>query len=236
MEVRLQKYLAEAGIASRRKAEQFILEGKVSVNGKVVKEMGVKINPKKDVIKFNGKPVKKEQKMVYILLNKPTGYISTAKEQFDRPTVMDLLKGVEGRVYPVGRLDSNTSGLLLLTNDGDFTYRVTHPKHELKKTYRAVVKGIPNEKKIEILRKGIEIEDYKTAPAKVRITDKRKGSSVIEITIHEGRNRQVRKMLEAIGHPVLRLRRVAIGDIHINKLKEGTYRHLTTAERKSLLQ
>lgn len=236
MEVRLQKYLAEAGIASRRKAEQFILEGKVSVNGKVVKEMGIKINPKKDVIEFNGKPVKKEQKMVYILLNKPSGYISTAKEQFDRPTVMDLLKGVEGRVYPVGRLDNNTSGLLLLTNDGDFTYRVTHPKHELKKTYRAVVKGIPNEKKIESLRKGIEIEDYKTAPAKVRIVDKKKGTSVVEITIHEGRNRQVRKMLEAIGHPVIRLRRVAIGDIHINKLKEGTFRHLTAAERKSLLQ
>ena len=189
MEERLQKYLAECGIASRRKCEEYITQGKVQVNGKTITELGVKVNPEKDKITFEGKNVKQEERKVYILLNKPIGYVTTSDEQFGRDKVLDLVK-VRERVVPVGRLDMYTSGALILTNDGDFVYKVTHPKHEITKTYTVTVKGIIKNEEVEQLRKGVKIDDYTTRPAKVKIlkTDEEKDISRLEITIHEGKN------------------------------------------------
>ena len=201
--IRLQKFLANSGIASRRKCEELILEGKVSVNEKIVNELGTKINPSVDKVEFCGKPVHNADKMVYILLNKPIGYVTTAKDQFNRDSVLDLVK-VKERIVPVGRLDMYTSGALILTNDGDFVYKVTHPKHEITKTYTVTLSGIVTKEAVQKLRDGVEIEEnsekYKTKPAKVKIlkTDEEKYMSRLEITIHEGKNRQVRKMCEAI--------------------------------------
>ena len=183
MEERLQKYLAECGIASRRKCEEYIIQGKVQVNGKTITELGVKVNPEKDKITFEGKNVKQEERKVYILLNKPIGYVTTSDEQFGRDKVLDLVK-VRERVVPVGRLDMYTSGALILTNDGDFVYKVTHPKHEITKTYTVTVKGIIKNEEVEQLRKGVKIDDYTTRPAKVKIlkTDEEKDISRLEIT------------------------------------------------------
>ena len=187
MEERLQKYLAQCGVASRRKCEELILQGRVQVNGVTVTELGTKINPEKDKIKFDGKDIKQSQKLVYILLNKPIGYVTTADDQFGRDTVLDLVK-VKERIVPVGRLDMYTSGALILTNDGDFVYQVTHPKHEIEKTYTVTIKGIVQNNEVEQLRSGIKIEDYITKPARVKIlkTDNEKDISRLEITIHEG--------------------------------------------------
>ena len=206
MEERLQKYLAECGVASRRKCEELILQGKVKVNNQIVTELGVKVNPEKDIVKFEDKEVKPTSKMVYILLNKPIGYVTTADDQFGRDTVLDLVK-VKERIVPVGRLDMYTSGALILTNDGDFVYKVTHPKHEIEKTYTVTVKGIIKNEEVEQLRKGVKIDDYITKPAKVKIlkTDTEKNISRLEIVIHEGKNRQVRKMCESVGRKVLAL-------------------------------
>ena len=168
MEERLQKYLAECGVASRRKCEELILQGKVKVNNQIVTELGVKVNSEKDIVKFEDKEVKPTSKMVYILLNKPIGYVTTADDQFGRDTVLDLVK-VKERIVPVGRLDMYTSGALILTNDGDFVYKVTHPKHEIEKTYTVTVKGIIKNEEVEQLRKGVKIYDYITKPAKVKI-------------------------------------------------------------------
>ena len=230
-EVRLQKYLANCGIASRRKAEELIINGKISVNGKVVTELGTKINPKVDKVSYNGKEVRLEDEHVYILLNKPIGYVTTAKEQFGRDSVMDLVK-VKERVVPVGRLDMYTSGALILTNDGDFVYQLTHPKHEVEKTYTVTIKGIVKNEEVEKLRKGVKIEDYITKEAKVKIlkTDKEKNQSRLEITIHEGKNRQVRKMCEAIGHKVLALHRSKIAGIGVKELGLGKWRYLSKEE------
>ena len=230
-EVRLQKYLANCGIASRRKAEELIINGKVSVNGKVVTELGTKINPKVDKVSYNGKEVRLEDEHVYILLNKPIGYVTTAKEQFGRDSVMDLVK-VKERVVPVGRLDMYTSGALILTNDGDFVYQLTHPKHEVEKTYTVTIKGIVKNEEVEKLRKGVKIEDYITKEAKVKIlkTDKEKNQSRLEITIHEGKNRQIRKMCEAIGHKVLALHRSKIAGIGVKELGLGKWRYLSKGE------
>ena len=218
-EIRLQKYLAEAGIASRRKAEELIQQGKIKVNNKKVTELGTKINPSKDKIEYEGKIVTIQQEKIYILLNKPIGYVTTAKDQFNRDSVLDLVK-VKQRVVPVGRLDMYTSGALLLTNDGDFVYQVTHPKHEIEKTYTVTIKGIVQKEEIELLRKGVTIENYTTRPAKVRILkiEEEKGQSRLEIMIHEGKNRQVRKMCEAIGHNVLALHRSKIAGIGVKDL------------------
>ena len=193
-EMRLQKYLAECVVASRRKCEQYILDGKVKVNGNIVTELGTKVN-KNDIVEFQKKKVKIQDEKIYILLNKPIGYVTTVKDQFKRDTVLDLVK-INKRIVPVGRLDMYTSGALILTNDGDFVYKVTHPKHEITKTYTATVRGIIENDEVEKLRNGVEIEDYKTRPAKVKIlkTDEEKNISRLEITIHEGKNRQVRKM------------------------------------------
>ena len=236
-EVRLQKYLADCGIASRRKAEELILQGKISVNGKIITELGTKINPNKDIIEYNGKKVQADNEKIYILLNKPIGYVTTVKDQFNRDSVLDLVK-TKQRLVPVGRLDMYTSGALILTNDGDFVYKVTHPKHEIEKTYTVTIKGIVEKEKVEQLKKGVKIEDYITKPAKVKIlkTDEEKNQSRLEITIHEGKNRQVRKMCEAIGHKVLALHRSKIGNIAVKNITLGKWRYLTDKEIKELMK
>lgn len=217
--MRLQKYLAEAGIASRRKSEELIKQGKVSVNEKVVTELGTQVIPNVDIVKYEGKEVIIDKDFIYILLNKPIGYVTTAKDQFGRDSVLDLIK-TNKRLVPVGRLDMYTSGALILTNDGDFVYKVTHPKHEIEKTYTVTIKGIVTNEEISKLRSGVEIEDYRTKPAKVKIlkTDDEKNQSRLEITIHEGKNRQVRKMCEAIGHKVLALHRSKIAGIGVKDI------------------
>jgi len=232
--VRLQKYIADCGVASRRKAEELISQGIVKVNGTIVTEMGTKVGDG-DLVEVNGKVVKPENKKVYILLNKPSGYVTTAKDQFGRSTVLDLIKGVNERVFPVGRLDYDTTGLLILTNDGDFTYRITHPSHQIEKTYSATVEGIPTREEIIRFERGLEIENYTTAPAKLKIISVKKNVCVVEITIHEGKNRQVRKMCKAIGHDVLSLKRISVGTILLGNLAEGSWRNLTQKELKSLL-
>lgn len=237
MEERLQKYLANNGIAARRKCEEYILDGRVKVNGKIVTELGTKINPEKDIIEFDGNAVEKVEKHVYILLNKPIGYVTTVKDQFDRPTVLDLVN-VKEKVLPVGRLDMYTSGALLLTNDGDFINKITHPKNEVEKTYTATVKGIVNQEDVQRLENGVEIDDYISGKAKVKIlkTDEEKKFSRVQITIHEGKNREVRKMCEAIGKKVLALHRRKIENLDVKKLKIGQWRYLTDSEVKELLK
>ena len=217
--MRLQKYLAEAGIASRRKSEELIKHGKVSVNGKVITELGTQVDPGVDKIKYNGKEVIIDNDYIYILLNKPIGYVTTAKDQFGRDSVLDLVK-TNKRLVPVGRLDMYTSGALILTTDGDFVYKVTHPKHEIEKTYTVTIKGIVTNEEVSKLRSGVEIEDYTTKPAKVKIlkSDEEKNQSRLEITIHEGKNRQIRKMCEAIGHKVLALHRSKIAGIGVKDI------------------
>lgn len=236
MEERLQKYLAECGIASRRKCEEYITQGKVQVNGKTITELGVKVNPEKDKITFEGKNVKQEERKVYILLNKPIGYVTTSDEQFGRDKVLDLVK-VRERVVPVGRLDMYTSGALILTNDGDFVYKVTHPKHEITKTYTVTVKGIIKNEEVEQLRKGVKIDDYTTRPAKVKIlkTDEEKDISRLEIIIHEGKNRQVRRMCESVGRRVIALHRSKIGNIGVKDIELGKWRYLKDFEVKTLI-
>lgn len=236
-EERLQKYLANSGIASRRKAEEYILQGKVKVNGKVVTELGTKIIPEKDVIEFEGKKVNNDIKKVYVLLNKPIDYVTTVKDQFDRKTVIDIVKNAGKNLIPVGRLDMYTSGALILTNDGDFIFHVTHPKHEVEKTYTVTLRGKVTKEDVENLKQGVIIdEEYKTKPAKVRIMkiDEEKNISRLEIIIHEGKNRQVRKMCEAIGKKVIALHRSKIGNIGVKDLKIGEWRYLTKKEVESL--
>lgn len=235
--IRLQKFLAGSGICSRRKAEEYILEGKVKVNGEKIYELGIKIDPSQDEVIFNGKTIKLENDKVYILLNKPIGYVTTVKEQFGRPAVTDLLKGVKEKVLPVGRLDMYTSGALILSNDGDFIFEVTHPKHEVTKTYQVTLKGIISKEEVETLKNGVDIGEYVTRPAEARIMkiDQEKGISRIEIKIHEGKNRQVRRMCEAIGRKVLALHRSKIGNIGVKDLKLGECRYLNESEVHELL-
>lgn len=217
--MRLQKYLAEAGIASRRKSEELIKQGKVSINGKVATELGTQVISNVDKVEYNGKEIIIKNEYIYILLNKPIGYVTTAKDQFGRDSVLDLVK-TNKRLVPVGRLDMYTSGALILTNDGDFVYKVTHPKHEIEKTYTVTIKGIVKNEEVNKLRSGVEIKDYITKPAKVKIlkTDEEKNQSRLEITIHEGKNRQVRKMCEAIDHKVLALHRSKIAGIGVKDI------------------
>ena len=231
-EVRLQKFLASCGIASRRKCEELILAGKVEVNGKVVNELGTKVNIQKDEVKYNGKIIKPEEEKIYILLNKPIGYVTTVKEQFGRDKVTDLVKQNK-RIVPVGRLDMYTSGALILTNDGELVNKLTHPKNEINKTYNVTVAGIVTEQDIENLKSGVEIDNsYITKPAKVKILriDNEKNISRVQITIHEGKNRQIRKMCQAINKRVLALHRSKIGNIEVRDLKLGTWRYLTKKE------
>lgn len=230
--IRLQKFLANAGICSRRKAEEYILEGKVKVNGEIIYELGMKIDPAKDEIIFDGKDVKLKNNKVYILLNKPIGYVTTVKEQFGRPAVTDLVKGVKEKVLPVGRLDMYTSGAIILTNDGDFIYRVTHPKYEVEKTYQVTVRGIVTDDEIEKLKNGVKIDNYISGKAKVKVLkiDEAKNISRIQITIHEGKNREVRKMCKAIGKNVIALHRSKIESIDVKNLALGEWRYLRDEE------
>jgi len=232
---RLQKVIAYAGVASRRKAEQLIVEGKVKVNGKVVRELGTKVS-NSDTIEVEGVKLEKEDK-VYFLLYKPKGYISAVTDDKGRKTVVDIFKKrVPERIFPVGRLDYDTTGLLLLTNDGEFSYQLTHPKFKIDKTYIARVKGIPTIEGLKKLQRGIKLEDGKTAPAKVSMTsfDEKAGKAICEITIHEGKNRQVRRMFEAIGTPVVKLKRERFAFLDLGNLKPGEYRELTKHEVKLL--
>ncbi len=227
---RLQKIMSEFGVASRRKSEEMIAAGKVKVNGRLVTEPGFKADRDRDIIEVEGKIIKGTDTRVYIMLNKPTGYITSAKDQFGRPTVLDLVKGVSIRVFPIGRLDYDTEGLLILTNDGELTYRITHPKHNIDKTYRALVRGLTDEKDVFDFSRGLKIDDYETSPAKLEILKYSKGNSIVEITIHEGKNRQVRKMCAAIGHPVINLKRISIGKLGLGSLKTGEWRYLKKTE------
>ena len=235
-QIRLQKYLADAGIASRRKAEELIKQGKVYVNGKIVNELGTKVTPNVDEIRYEGKKVEIEEKYIYILLNKPIGYVTTVKDQFNRDSVMDLVK-IRKRLVPVGRLDMYTSGALILTNDGEFVYKVTHPKHEVEKTYTVTIKGIIKKEEVKNLEIGVDIGEYITKPAKVKIlkTDEEKNISRLEITIHEGKNRQVRKMCEAIGKKVLALHRRNIGTLDVKNIEIGKWRYLYSKEVEELV-
>ncbi|MCA1030575.1 rRNA pseudouridine synthase [Bacillus timonensis] len=231
---RLQKVIAYAGVASRRKAEQLILEGKVKVNGKVVKELGTKVGMN-EKIEVNGVPLEKESP-VYFLLYKPRGVISSASDDKGRKVVTDFFQELDKRIYPIGRLDYDTSGLILLTNDGEFANTLMHPKYEVEKVYVAKVKGIPSKEKLRLLERGIKLEDGVTAPAKVKLLsiDKRKQTAIVELAIHEGKNRQVRRMLDAIGHEVLKLKRERYGFLTLQGLTTGEFRELSPHEVKQL--
>lgn len=237
-QIRLQKFLADNGIASRRKCEELILQGWVRVNGEQINTLGTKINPNKDIVEYNGKEIKSSKKeYTYILLNKPIDYVTTVKDQFNRKTVLDLVK-TNKRLVPVGRLDMYTSGAIILTDDGDFVYKVTHPKHEISKTYNVTVVGKVNNDELDKLKNGVDIGDFVTSKANVKILkiDEEKNITRLQITIHEGKNRQVRRMCEAIGKKVLSLHRSKIGNISVKDLKIGTWRYLRKSEIDNLLK
>ena len=228
-ELRLQKYLAQCGVSSRRGAEQIIQEGRVPVNGTVVTEMGIKVK-KGDKVTVDGQIVKQEKIKYYILLNKPAGVLSSVKDDRGRECVVDLIEGIDARLYPVGRLDYDTTGLLLLTNDGDFMQRVTHPSFEIWKTYQAVVKGVPTETDVKRFAEGIMLDDGKTLPAVLDVVGYKGNNAIVEVSIREGRNRQVRRMLERIGHPVNSLKRISFGSLELGDLKPGKWRHVQPEE------
>lgn len=228
--VRLQKFLADAGVASRRGAEKIISEGRVRVNGEVVREMGVKVDENYDKIMLDGEEIKGIEKKHYIMLNKPVGFVTTVSDDKQRPTVMELVSDISARIYPVGRLDYDTEGLLLMTNDGDLTYRITHPKHDAQKTYIAEVAGNVTMETILNLRRGVVIDGYKTAPAQVEVVGATQFGTKLEITIHEGKNRQVRKMFESLGCVVKRLKRVGEAGLVLGHLPLGKWRKLSESE------
>ncbi len=231
MLIRLQKYLADCGIASRRKSEELIIEGRITVNGVVIKELGTKVDDEKDEVFYRGKKVEKQKEdLIYIMLHKPEGYVTTVKDQFDRPTVIDLIKDIRVRVFPIGRLDYDTSGLLILTNDGELTFKLTHPKHNISKTYIAKLFGAPSPEEILKFKRGLTIDGVKTAPAEMEIIKNEGKIASAKIVIHEGKNRQVRRMCEEIKHPVASLKRVATGNLFLGELEKGKYRHLTEKE------
>jgi pseudouridine synthase len=238
--IRLQKILSQAGAASRRAAERLIEEGRVSVNGRTVREMGVKADPMTDDIRVDGRRLRAPERHRYILLNKPAGVVTTRSDPQRRQTVIDLLDGVREYVYPVGRLDYDSEGLLLLTNDGDLAARLTHPRHEVERSYEAHVAGTPDQEAIDRLRRGIPLDGKRTMPAEVKVlgrnpaTARLHGKSVLLITIREGRNRQVRRMCEAVGHPVRKLRRIRIGPISDRRLRVGEWRDLAPHEIRLL--
>jgi len=235
MEERLQKIIARAGVASRRKAEELIRAGEVRVNGRVVAELGSKADPARDQIRVSGRLIVADAPRSYLLLHKPAGYVTTTHDPEGRPTVLDLIHGMKERVYPVGRLDWDTSGLLLLTNDGELTHRLTHPSSQVPRTYQAKVEGIPDPAALEKLARGVPLEGKPTLPAKVRLLRKGPRHAWIEITLTEGRHRQVRRMAEAVGHPVLKLHRVALGPLTLGSLLPGRFRYLHEKEIKRVL-
>ena len=232
--MRINKYIAQAGVASRRKADELIAAGNVKVNGAVLREPGYNVE-EGDRVEVNGRPIEAQEKKVYILLNKPLGYVTTVSDDKERLTVMDLVKDVDARIFPVGRLDYNTSGMLIMTNDGDFAYKLTHPKHELTKTYRAHVAGVLSTEKVWKLRNGVDIGGFVTSKARVDVVKGLPKSTIVDISIHEGKNRQVRKMFKAVGNNVQELERIAIGNIRLGRLAEGHYRKLTKEEVEYLM-
>lgn len=227
--MRLNKYIAHSGLASRRKADDLVFNGNVKINGVTCKEPGYDVK-EGDVVEVNGSRIQSAEKLEYVLLNKPLGYITSVQDEHDRPVVTELVADVNARLFPVGRLDYNTSGLLIMTNDGDLAYRLTHPKHEVPKTYRARVSGTLSSARIAKLRKGVDIGGFVTSPAQVKVIKQGERSAIVEITIHEGKNRQVRKMFAAVGNKVQELERIALGDIQLGRLKEGHYRKLKREE------
>jgi 23S rRNA pseudouridine2605 synthase len=233
MEQRLQKIIAEMGIASRRKAEELIIEGRVTVNGKAA-VLGMKADALKDHVKLDGKLLFKPEKKVYYIFNKPRGVLTSLGDPERRPTVSDYIKGIKQRIFPVGRLDYDSEGMLFLTNDGDFAYAILHPSKKIPKTYLVKVRGALENDEVETLRRGIVIEGKMTAPAKVKKLRKTENNSWIEMTIYEGRKRQIRKMLDRIGHPVMRLMRIRINGIEMGKMPPGTCRKITSDEMKRI--
>lgn len=227
--MRLNKYIAQAGVASRRKADEFTLQGKVKINGAVMKEPGYDVTDS-DVVEVNGKVVRHDTKKVYIMLNKPKGYITTADDEKERPTVMELVADIDERLFSIGRLDYNTSGMLLMTNDGDLAYKLSHPKHHIYKTYRARVTGHLSAEKQAKLRNGVDIGGFVTSKAEVKVIKQVERSAIVEIKIYEGKNRQVRKMFATVGNKVMDLERIAIGDLYLGHLMQGHYRKLTQKE------
>lgn len=236
-EVRLQKFMAEQGIASRRKSEDLIRAGKVKVNGHIA-VIGQKINPKKDLVTVGKQKIvsPKTRNMVYIMLNKPRGYVTTVSDEYDRKTVMDLISDIKERIYPVGRLDKDSEGLLIMTNDGSFTNCLTHPSHGLAKVYRVTVRPAVDDEILYNLRNGIFIDGRKTAPADVTVLTEEENRVVLEFVLHEGRNREIRKMCESQGLEVARLKRTAVGSLKLGVLPQGKYRELTEQEVKKLLR
>lgn len=232
--IRLQKFLAQCGICSRRKAEELIKNGRVAVAGKTVTEMGVTVADDATNITFDGKPISPEEKLHYYLLNKPSGYVTTLSDPQGRPIVTSLIKNAQARLFPVGRLDIDTEGALILTNDGQLAQKIQHPKHGTNKCYHALVQGLPSKKKQIQLEKGIFLEGKTTSPAKIRNLGKKGKNSLIEITIHEGRKRQVKKMFNHIGHPVIHLKRVAYGKLTLGSLVTGSYKRLQPADLKKI--
>jgi 23S rRNA pseudouridine2605 synthase len=229
MSTRLNKYIADAGICSRRKADELIANGNVKVNGGVTKEMGFQVEPE-DKVQVNGRVIDKVDKKIYVAVNKPLGYITSMDDDKNRATVAELVADIPERLFPVGRLDYNTTGLLIMTNDGQLTYTLTHPKHHVYKTYVAKVAGVISDRRLDKLRKGVDIGGFVTSPAKVKVIKQLPRHAIVEIQIREGKNRQVRKMFAAVGNKVQELHRTAIGDIKLGRLMEGHYRKLTREE------
>jgi pseudouridine synthase len=234
--VRINKFLAEAGLASRRQADTLIAAGRVSVNGTRITSMGLQVNPETDEVRVDGEPVALQPKLEYWIMNKPAGYLTTVRDPFGRPTVMDLLPHQKTRVYPVGRLDLDTSGLLFFTNDGDLALALTHPRHFVEKVYRAKVRGTPANETLHALETGIRLQDGITSPAKVEIEGVENGNAIIRLTIHEGRKRQVRRMLGTCGYPVITLHRLAVGPLWLGDVKSGEIRRPTPEELNQLLK
>lgn len=231
--MRLNKYIAQRGIASRRKADELVANGNVKVNGQPMKQMGYDVK-EDDKVEVNGVLLGEGQKLVYYVMNKPVGYITSVKDDQDRPVVMDLLTDLQTRVFPIGRLDYDTSGLLILTNDGDFSQKIGHPKNSIPKTYEALVSGRLSRERVRWLKSGVDIEGYITKPAQVKIVKETPSATLVQITIHEGKNRQVRKMFKAVGNPVLDLHRIAIGELRLGRLMAGHYRRITPKELEYL--
>jgi len=233
MEERLQKILARAGLGSRRKCEEFIKAGRVTVNGRQISEMGVKVDAEQVTIAFDGQPVCGEEN-IYLLLNKPAGYVTTLSDPQGRPIVTDLLPDIKKRVFPVGRLDLNSEGALLLTNDGKLTNYILHPRYNVTKTYEIMVKYSPSPEKLQQLERGISLDGVQTLPAKIRVLSRKKTKIKLEIILHEGKKRQIRKMFSAIGHPVQRLKRTAYGGLTLGKLQPARYRFLSKKDIKNI--
>ncbi len=232
---RLQKYLANAGIASRRKCEELILEGKVKVNGQIVRELGFKIDPETDLVEFEGAKVEKREKKIVLIMNKPKEIISSVTDPQGRKTVLDLLPDKFPRLYPVGRLDYESEGMLILTNDGYLADKIMHPKNEIKKIYHVWVYGYPSQESLEKFSQGLELEDGKTAPAKIKLIRKARSTSLMEVEIQEGKKRQIRRMFEELGHPVAKLERIQIGHLTMGKLAQGKFKRLNEDDINKLL-